>query len=456
MGYRHLWRTRLLSLNAWSVAAMCVVAAVLIGVVAWFIKICEGWSVDFFDAIQGRGEFLGITLGGWWTWIVPAALVTGGMVAICFLRDRVFPGTQGTGIPQSIAALRIPEGPRRGAMLSMRIAVGKILLLIMGLFSGATIGREGPSVHVGACLMYLLTKFIRCPEHLIRRGLILGGGGAGIAAAFNAPVAGIVFAFEEIGRSFEKQNAGIVIRTVVIATLASMVFLGDYIFYGRVSVSLETPGQWLIIPVIAIVGGTLGGLFARGVVGGTIRVNRFHRSHPVRIGLFLGLGLAVLGAISSGATYGGGFVQAQAMLMDGAESTWSYPVLKAAASWVSLVSGIPGGLFDPSLSVGASLGVLAAPMASSIFDGVSSEAVILMFMVAYFGGVVQSPITAAVILVEMTACRSMAVPLLLTSAIAYECSHLVCRISIYEALADIFLGGISKDHHDAAVGKQSG
>ena len=187
-----LWKREVFNRRAWARYALFVAAASVTGVVAWFFQWMDVWGARWFEFLQGFGV------------LIPMVVITGSMLLIMTLRDRYFGGTEGTGIPQAIAALKTPEGPVRKLMLSWRIAIGKIILLCIGLFSGMTIGREGPSVHVGACLMYLITKITHFPAHLVRRGMILGGGGAGIAAAFNAPVAGIIFAFEEIGRSLRR------------------------------------------------------------------------------------------------------------------------------------------------------------------------------------------------------------------------------------------------------------
>lgn len=380
--------------------------------------------------------------------LLPMLMITCAMLVIIQLRMRFFPGTEGTGIPQTIAALHVEDGPIRRRMLSLRIAIGKALLLFLGLFSGMTIGREGPSVHVGACLMYLITKITRFPQHIVQRGLIMGGGAAGIAAAFNAPVAGAIFALEEIGRSFEKNNIGTIIRTVLLASLVVILLRGtDYLFYENVTGTDEKWPiyQWLAVPLIGMTGGFLGGLFARAVVETTRWINPLMRKHRVLIPLSLGAALALLGLISGGETYGSGYAQAQGILTGGEQYAWHYAPLKAVANYVCLISGIPGGLFDPSFSVGAGLGQTFQPLLLSIFPDLEPTAVIILFMVAYFSGVVQSPITCAVIMVEMTGARFMTIPLLAVAIIAYECSHRVCSTAIYEALADIFLGSIKSE-----------
>jgi Chloride channel protein EriC len=116
-----------------------------------------------------------------------------GLALILWLRDHIFPWTDGTGIPQTIAVLQAGPGAVRDRLMSMRVAVGKAILTGLALFSFLSIGREGPSVQLGACFMNLVSKWTAFPRHIMERGLIMGGGAAGIAAAFNAPIAGIVF-----------------------------------------------------------------------------------------------------------------------------------------------------------------------------------------------------------------------------------------------------------------------
>jgi len=290
--------------------------------------------------------------------------------------------------------------------------------------------------------MYLSRRFADFPRHLVERGLILAGGAAGIAAAFNAPIAGIVFAFEEIGRSFEKANASVIVRTAIVACLVSIVALGDYLFYGTVAASLATVDEWLAVPVIGVAGGLLGGLFAQALVSIAPRYARVYGQRPVLAALALGLGLGVLGLLSQGMSYGSGYPEAERILIDGEALPWWFLPTHAAASFLTLVSGIPGGLFDPSLTSGAALGQLAIPL----FPVLDRQEIVLLFMVSFFCGVVQSPITSAVILVEMTAARFFTLPLAVASIVAYEASHLVCRTSLYEALAEGFLARLRGLH----------
>ncbi|NRA02369.1 MAG: chloride channel protein [Myxococcales bacterium] len=433
------WQEALFSPGAWKRGAIFILAAIATGTVAYSFNLIDRSSVSF-RAFLLRGEPLfGFRIDESWGTAIAMGLAVGGIWLAMTLRDRVFPGTQGTGIPQTMASLEVEAGdPLRRNMLSWRIAIGKVLLLAIGIYAGATIGREGPSVHVGACLLYLCAAWGRFPNWAVQRGLILAGGAAGIAAAFNAPVAGAIFAIEEIGRSFEKRSASLIILGVAIACTACWVYLGDYVFYGRLDPALASPAQWFVILPVAAVAGFLGGAFSRAVVAGTYWVNQTLRRHRVLLPLGLGAGLAVVGLASGGLSYGSGYTEAFDVLQGRAEMPAFYFVAKAAGNFISLISGIPGGLFDPSFSVGAAMGQLAAPL----FGDVDPRAISMLAMVSYFTGVVRSPITAVVILLEMTTAREMAMPMFLASVIAYEASRLVARKPIYEALAEIFLSDL--------------
>jgi H+/Cl- antiporter ClcA len=386
-----------------------------------------------------------------------------GLGVILWLRDHVFPGTDGTGIPQTIAVLQAGPGELRERLLSMRVALGKAILTGLALFSFLSIGREGPSVQLGACFMHLVSKWTKFPRHLLERGLIMGGGAAGIAAAFNAPIAGIVFSFEEIGRRFDKENLGTIVRTVMVACLVGVIFLGNYFFYGRIDydrlIPLEfmAPGPWIAVLIIGLAGGLLGGLFARLLLVMVPHVSRMIRRRFWLVALVIGLASAAVGWASGGAALGTGYDQARALILQDSPQylatlpaeeaarldatrenigPW-YALQRAAVTMMVLLTGIPGGLFDPSFSIGAGLGHWTAPWLA--VTGATVQGIILLWVVSYFSGVVQSPMTSFIILIEMTGAVAFTLPLGLASIVAYEASRRVCPVALYEALAENFL-----------------
>ena len=437
--------------SGWRAILASLVGAVMAGVGALF----------FIFADRGATTFSA------WLWSsAPWAvflLMPLGLLLILWLRDHVFPWTEGTGIPQTIAALEKGPGELRDRMFSPRVATGKAVLTALGLFSLFSIGREGPSVQLGACFMHWAGRWVRFPVQLAERGLIMAGGAAGIAAAFNAPVAGLVFAFEEIGRCFDKRNLGIIIRTVMVACLVSLVFVGNYYSFGEVdfgrSLPLEflSPGPWAAVLIVGVVGGLLGGLFAKVLLLLVPKVTRLMRSHFAPVAVVIGLACAALAWFSNGATLGTGHDAARALVLQGSPAYLStlpaeevaaleatrdnlgpwYALQRAAASMLVLLTGIPGGLFDPSFSVGAGLGQATAGWFA--WSGASLQGLILLWIVAYFSGVVQSPMTSFIIVIEMTGAIAFTLPLGLASIVAYEVSRRVCPVALYEALAQNFL-----------------
>jgi H+/Cl- antiporter ClcA len=358
-----------------------------------------------------------------------------GFALAVYLAGRFFPNSQGSGIPQVIAARELADQAARGRLVSIRIAAGKVLLTLLGLLCGASAGREGPTVQIGASLMFAVGRL--SPRR--QPGLILAGAAAGVAAAFNTPLAGIVFGIEELGRSFETRTSGLIIGAVIAAGLTSLALVGNYTYFGTSAAMLADGTDWLAIPCCGVVGGLLGGLFSRIliVVAGELpgRLGAAVRSHPILFAALCGIAVAVCGIVSEGATYGTGYAQVKEMLYGGAKLPDSFSLIKLAATVFSAVSGIPGGIFAPSLAVGAGIGVDVA----QLFPGAPLGAIILLGMVSYFAGVVQAPITAFVIVSEMTDNHAMMLPLMTAAVIAHATSRLVCREGVYHALAKNFL-----------------
>jgi H+/Cl- antiporter ClcA len=257
-----------------------------------------------------------------------------------------------------------------------------------------------------------------------------------VAAAFNTPLAGIVFGIEEMSRSFEARTSGVVIGTVIAAGLTSLAIQGDYTYFGVTHATLLVTEGWIALPVVSVIGGLLGGLFSTTLVlfgkGPPGWLGRRVMRQPALFAGACGLVVAVAGILSHGAAFGTGYAQAKILVQGGAEApALSFGALKFLATLASSVSGIPGGLFAPSLAVGAGIGADVA----WLLPGVPAQVLVVLGMVAYFSGVVQAPITAFVIVEEMTNNHALVVPLMLASVIGYAASRLVCPEGVYHALA---------------------
>ncbi len=424
---RRVARMPLVSPRLWLRRITFWLGAVLVSVVAiGFAAGADAAGNLFQRAIHGRP-------------LLAFAIAPAGLVISLLLTRRVFPGAQGSGIPQVIAALHMTDETVIARVLNLRLAAGKVLLTLLGLASGASIGREGPTVQVGASIMYALGRRLRLPRVELQRALVLAGGAAGIAAAFNTPLAGVMFAIEELSHSFEARTSGMVFTAVIVAGVTTLGIVGNYSYFGQTAAELEFGLRWSAVLLCGVVGGFAGGLFstalllvARGLPG---RSGLFLARRPVLFAALCGIAIAALGFWSDGATYGTGYAQARSIVEGHGHLPMLFAPMKLLANILSYVSGIPGGIFAPSLAVGAGLGQVLAGLVPSAGTG----AVVLLGMVAYFSGVVQAPITATLIVMEMTDNQTMTIPLMATAFLALGVSRLVCRRPIYGALARRFL-----------------
>jgi H+/Cl- antiporter ClcA len=402
---------------------MFLMGGVAVGAAAVVLAILADWAQMALAMLLGEQRYISLV-------VTPV-----GFALSVYLTNRFFPNSQGSGIPQAIAARELTDQAARGKLVSIRIAVGKVLLTLLGLLCGASVGREGPTVQVGASIMFAIGRM--SPRR--QPGLILAGAAAGVAAAFNTPLAGIVFGIEEMSRAYETRTSGLIIAAVIAAGLTSLALVGNYDYFGSSSTMLRHGTDWLAVPVCGVVGGLAGGLFSRLLIemarGFTSGPGRYIRTYPTAFAFACGLAVACCGLASGDTVYGTGYAQVKAALENGTPLPWDFAPLKFAATALSSISGIPGGIFAPSLAVGAGIGASVA----HFFADAPLGAIMLLGMVAYFAGVVQAPITAFAIVTEMTNNHAMVVPLMAAALIAHVTSGLVCPEGVYHALAKGFL-----------------
>jgi H+/Cl- antiporter ClcA len=408
------WQTRLL---IWGSAAAVGLAAV------GFAKIADLSQL-------GLRHLLAV-----WPWAV-WLLAPSGFCLIAWLTRRFFRGAEGSGIPQTIFALRPDSGEMGRLLMQPRVVIGRVALAAAGLFCGGSIGREGPTVHVGAVIIHGVSRWM--PSGHVegqRRAMILAGGAAGVAAAFNTPLAGIVFAIEELSRSFEERASGTTLTAVILAGIVAIALTGDYTYFGQPTVAATALRITPVVLLVAVVCGLLGGLFSRltlasgaGLPG---PLGRLRRERPVVFAALCGLGIAALGAWSGGLTYGTGYEEARSILEAQAHLPWNYSLARAVATLLSFLSGIPAGLLAPSLSVGAGLGQFIA----DYLHEPSAVPFAILGMCGFLAGVTQAPLTSFVIVMEMTSQHAMVLPLMVAAAVATALSKLLTP-PLYQALAD--------------------
>ncbi|MBB3146202.1 H+/Cl- antiporter ClcA [Phyllobacterium trifolii] len=414
-GNRRVWRPRLVF---WA-------GALAIGVISVAFSKLADIAQHLFHVMTG-------THG--WTTFLPLIITPLGFGFCAFMAMRFFPNAQGSGIPQAIAARHLTDDDDRARLLSLKMVTGKILLTIVGLFCGASIGREGPTVQVGASLMLQAARWGKMAH---ARGLIMAGSAAGIAAAFNTPLAGIVFAIEEMGRSYESRANGLVLTAVILSGLAAIGLVGNYTYFGESAGASTGFSDWLLVIMCGVGGGAFGAGFSAAALKASRRIRRWAISKPLHrmilLAVICGFAVALIGILSGGMTFGTGYEQARGAV-EGNALPWYYFLEKLLAGFLSMVSGIPGGIFAPSLSVGAGFGSAVGQLLGSNI-GLAA----ILGMAGYFAGVVQAPMTAFVIILEMTGSHNSVIALMCTAMLGYGTARMISHEPLYHALSRVFI-----------------
>jgi H+/Cl- antiporter ClcA len=395
--------------------------AILLSVIAVLFARAGEWAQTLFSVLYRIAPQSPLVL---------TPLVFAGVV---WATRRWFPAARGSGIPQIMAAGHNPAVSAHGPLVSLKSAVGKLLGTIALLLVGGSAGREGPTVQISAALMVAVHRWLRVP---ITAGVIIAGGAAGVAAAFNTPLAGVAFAIEELASAFEQRLAVLVMAVVMIAGVVSLGLSGDYVYFGAMAQHLPLTDLFVLAPLAGLVGGVAGGLFSRALIGMAFSRNPVLtrvRSHPIMLAAGCGLVVALTGLATNGSSWGTGYDTTK-LLLAGGDASLLFGPGKFVSTLATALSGAPGGIFAPSLSVGAGVGQLLA----AGYPGEAPGAIVVLGMIGYFTGVVRAPLTASIIIMEMTADRTMVLPLFATALIADWASAKVCKPKLYHSLAKQF------------------
>jgi H+/Cl- antiporter ClcA len=383
----------------------------------------------FAEAADSAGLLFMRYVAQWrWATLVTTPLAFMGLV---WLTRRFVPLARGSGIPQVIAARDDPNDATR-SLLSIPTVAGKALLTLGAVLAGASVGREGPTVQLAAAIMGASHRIMRVP---LRGAVMIASGAAGVAAAFNTPLAGLLFAIEELASAYEQRITLLVLAAIVIAGMTAQSIQGDYVYFGLIGAKMSIGTALIAAPAAGVLGGLAGGFFSRLMLAmalGQGRLQQLARARPILFAGSCGLAVALLG-VATGMTWGTGYSAARAMITGVDAPLWFGPA-KFVTTLATAVAGLPGGIFAPSLAVGAGVGNL---IRQAFPDG-SASGIVILSMVGYFAGVVRAPLTAVIILSETTASRGLMLPMFATAFIADAASQLVCREKLYHGLSSTF------------------
>jgi H+/Cl- antiporter ClcA len=381
--------------------------------------------------------FFAVEKAFWWSPLLWTPVCT---AAIVWVTRRHAPGAAGSGIPQVMAALstEVPASSV-GLFVSLKLTLAKMFLTTWGLLAGLSLGREGPSVQIAAGVMHHARRWLPAQSQVSAHGLILAGGAAGIAAAFNTPLGGVMFAIEELTRKPEQRSNGLLLAAIVLGGLMAVSVYGNATYFGVIRV--DSPSMALLLPglLVALCSGVAGGLFARllaislaGKSGDWF--SRCRLKAPIRFAAACGLAVVILGLVSDGATYGSGYNHTRDMLEGNGESSPLYVLLKFLATWITAWSGVPGGIFAPSLAIGGALGNDIAQLTAYA----NAPTLIALGMAGFLAAVTQAPLTAFIIVMEMVDGHALVLSLMASALVASGVSRLISA-PLYTTLAALQL-----------------
>ncbi|HWB66000.1 MAG TPA: chloride channel protein [Mycobacteriales bacterium] len=390
--------------------------------ILWVTELATGRSDFSFAGRVGSPHFPG--LGAAFVVVVP---VIGGLTYGPLI-DRFAKEARGHGVPEVMLAVA-----EKGGRIGPAVAAVKSLASALCIGTGGSVGREGPIVQIGSALGSTIGQRLRLPESRLRLMVACGAAG-GIAATFNAPIAGVFFALELILRDFAAESFGVVVLASVTADVIGRAAFGDQPFLALPGFHLVSGWDYLLYATLGLLAAVIGVGFIRVLYGLEDAFDRWWPgpmwSRPATGGLLLGVlllglpemygvGYPVLEAGIRG-HYSGGFLL---LLLAG----------KLAAVSLTIAIGGSGGVFAPSLFMGAMLGTAFGDLTHALFPGVAGPAGAygLIGMGAVFAGAARAPITAVLIIFELTGDYTIVLPLMAAIVLAAGLSNLVSRDTIY-------------------------
>ena len=356
----------------------------------------------------------------------------------------IAPETAGSGIPQVLAEIeKAAIDPKTGSQIirNLKLIAVKTVSSTLAVLGGGVVGREGPTIQISAAIFDMFDGTFKkyVSSRRSRETLLIAGGGAGLAAAFNTPLGGVVFAIEELASQHFKNFKGILILSVVIAGIVSQAILGPYLFIGHPTIGIVTVKDSTFGLLMALGIGVTGALFGKSLFGIAQRTKKLSDRHRLFLAAAVGLIVsAVCIALGSNASGGGSHLIQKLLFTNGnaaPEISWWLAIWRVVGIAVTYLSGCAGGIFAPSLSAGAALGAALANAFS--FD--NQNLMIVMAMIAFLTGATRSPFTSFILVFEMTDRQAAVVPMLASALLAYGAAKLIDNHSFYEKMRDAIL-----------------
>lgn len=417
----------------------------------WIGSLITGVFAVLYAKAFTWGEALMNLIFDWHAWMIfiitPAAFVLSWWLVKSFA-----PYAKGSGIPQVMAAVELAnpkEHSKIRHLLSLKIIVFKVLSSLALIIGGGAVGREGPTIQIAGSVFRKVNEYL--PDwwpKISKKNMIMTGAAAGLSAAFNTPLGGIVFAVEELSKTHINYFKTALFTAVIIAGLTSQTLAGSYLYLGYPKTA--DVGLGIMFPVILVSG--IAGVFASQLSVIMLRINAWNKTltkdtEKVAFLIVCALIIASLAFFVNREILGSGKeIMERTLFTKDKHEDWYMPIFRMIGPALSFTSGGAGGIFAPALSSGASIGSVISGWIH--LSPNETNVVILGGMVAFLTGVTRAPFTSAIIVLEMTDRHSLIFHLMLAGMVSSLISLMVSKRSLYDTLKMSYLEELRTDEEN--------
>ncbi len=409
----------------------------------WIGSVITGFFAVLYAQVFAWGEHLMNFIFDWHAWLI-FIIAPIGFVLSWWLVKEFAPNAKGSGIPQVMAAVELanPKEHRKiRNLLSIKIIFFKILSSVILVIGGGAVGREGPTIQIAGSVFRKVNEYL--PEwwpKISKKNMIMTGAAAGLAAAFNTPLGGIVFAVEELSKTHINYFKTALFTAVIIAGLTAQTLAGSYLYLGYPKTN--DVSLMVMFPIVLVA--ATAGILASQLSVAMLKINSWKKntlkSDKANV-IFLIICALIIASIAyfiNREILGSGKeIMERVLFTKDKHEDWYVPILRMLGPALSFTSGGAGGIFAPALTAGASIGsVISGAIHLSPNE---TNVVILAGMVAFLTGITRAPFTSAIIVLEMTDRHSLIFHLMLAGMVSSIASILVSRHSLYDVLKVNFL-----------------
>jgi len=363
------------------------------------------------------------------------ALCLGGLAIFVsgYISTRKFPSTSGSGIPGVRVALAVYHGK-----ITIFQTIAKFVTSVLSLSTGMSLGREGPTASISAGLGSYIGQLFHLSKRKVKALVAIGAAG-GIAAAFNTPIAAVVFTLEEVVGDLNAKILGNIIVSSVVAAVTAHYLLGNSPTFQTLNFSINDPSELTLYALVGITSAVMGPFWTKTVLWTRSLNIKLFRGHKLTIIMFTFFIMAAISHIRPEALGAGhDTIESNLLTMKGSQILLSLFVVKFIATALCFGSGVSGGLFLPTLLMGATLGSFLGTIFGQIIPGFEPNIAIfaLVGMGSYFAAVIRAPFTSIIMVFEMTRDYDIIMPLMIANVVSYFLSSKLNPKSIYESISE--------------------